>query len=79
MSQKIQPSPAATPQSEAIAVGTWVKWKEDRLDQMAILCSHRYSKQWQKTGTQQTSAEMFLCTPLGLTVMRTAVKWGFGV
>ncbi|MCL2711098.1 MAG: hypothetical protein FWE95_09485, partial [Planctomycetaceae bacterium] len=27
---------------------TWAEWKEDRLDQMAILCSLRYSSQWEK-------------------------------
>jgi hypothetical protein len=27
---------------------TWAKWKPERLDQMAILCSLRYSEQWEK-------------------------------
>jgi len=27
---------------------TWAKWKVDRLDQMAILCSLRYSDQWER-------------------------------
>ncbi|MCL2711614.1 MAG: hypothetical protein FWE95_12115 [Planctomycetaceae bacterium] len=31
---------------------TWAKWKVDRLDQMAILCSLKYSKQWEKYWTQ---------------------------
>jgi len=31
---------------------TWAKWKVERLDQMAILCSLKYSKQWEKYWTQ---------------------------
>jgi len=31
---------------------TWAKWKGDRLDQMAILCSLRYSEQWDKYWAQ---------------------------
>ena len=27
---------------------TWAKWKVDRVDNMAILCSLRYSDQWEK-------------------------------
>ncbi|MCL2710929.1 MAG: hypothetical protein FWE95_08615 [Planctomycetaceae bacterium] len=30
----------------------WAKWKVERLDQMAMLCSLRYSKQWEKYWTQ---------------------------
>ena len=31
---------------------TWAEWKEDRLDQMAILCALRYSSQWEKYWNQ---------------------------